>query len=327
MALDPIPSSTSSASDTGSDSGTQDSETSSGSVSQSDTGGTATDSQSASGTQDTGSGTQDSETSSSSVSQSDTAGTGTDSQTTSGTQGTASDTQDTDCPPGYDGEACAHTCESSALDILSCSNSLFNCSAWIDGKNNIGASYTCPVGQENCLLINFDFDLGQRFYIHRFRFLSDWWSKRPGNWALLASDDGVHYSLVMTGRSNRAPWQCVQGEPCTTAVPQECCPGGVTQDTSAVGTTYSKWDDFSFTGVVARYWRWRIDSTDQADWLIMNEVDFFGNACLGTRCDVPDCGTGVCTGAGPAFCACPDCQPEASCTSAWVGTPPSCTTD
>jgi hypothetical protein len=117
------------------------------------------------------------------------------------------------------------------------------------------------VGEDNCFAVNYDFDLTQRYFVDRMRFKSDWWSKRPGTWDLLASDDGLNYSVIMSARSNQAPWKCVQGDPCTVAVPSACCPGGLTQDTSVVGDFYSKWDVFEFTGAVARYWRLRIKST------------------------------------------------------------------
>ncbi|MCU0692477.1 MAG: hypothetical protein MUF54_13840 [Polyangiaceae bacterium] len=229
-------------------------------------------------------------------------------------------------PPGYRGEGCQQVCESTKLGIARCTNPLFDCSLWIDGNGKSSTGIQCPQGEGNCFAVNYDFDLAQRYFVDRIRFMSDWWAKRPGAWDLLASDDSVKYSLVMSARSNHAPWGCVQGEPCTAAVPEECCPGGVTQDTSSVGAWYAKWDDFRFTGVVAQYWRLRINTTDDPRSLVMAELELFGNGCLGSQCDVPTCTPGVCTEEGPASCACTDCQPEAACTSAFVGAVPGCTT-
>ncbi|MCU0660841.1 MAG: hypothetical protein MUC50_00775 [Myxococcota bacterium] len=328
MALDQTPPSTDtvSGSDSDTEQGTDPDTTTDSQTTDSDTPDT--------GSQTTDSDTRDSETSSGSLSDSDSASTsGTEEETvvdtTTGSQGSDSDTQDTapiGCPPGFEGAGCAQACESIELDILSCANSRFNCSAWVDGKNATSAGEVCLESEPNCSAVDYNFDLGQRFYVQRFRFLSDWWSKRPDTWDLLASDDNVHFSLVMSGKSNRNPWRCVAGEACSPSVPQECCPGGVTQDTSTVGTTYPKWDDFSFAGVVARYWRFRLRATIDSLYLLMREVELFGNACLGSRCDESDCGTGVCTGESSAFCTCSDGQPQAGCTSAFVATAPRCTT-
>ncbi len=233
---------------------------------------------------------------------------------------------DTGCPVGYQGADCAQACESIKLDIASCSNISFDCSPWIDGDPKNETYQGCEDGGENCLAINYDFDLGDRFYVNRLRFLSDWFNKRPGTWDLLASDDGVNFSLVMSARSNRDPWRCVQDEPCTSAVPEVCCPGGIKQDTSSVGDNYPKWDDFGFTGVVARHWRFRIKSTDDPLNLIMREFELYGNSCLGSRCEASNCDTGVCTEKGEAFCMCAACEPPGSCTSAFVGDGPGCTT-
>lgn len=90
---------------------------------------------------------------------------------------------------------------------------------------------------------------------------------------------------------------------------------------------YPKWDDFSFSGVTAQYWRFRIKSTDDAKWLIMRELELFGHDCLGAlACATSKCGIGVCTGQGNASCSCAGCQPPAFCTSAFTGVVPPCTT-
>jgi hypothetical protein len=312
-------------------SGPTDSDT--GSATQ-DTGSDTVDTDSV--TQDTGSATQDSD--------SDTVDTGSETQDTgsatqdtgsatedsgSETQDTGSETEeDTGCSPGYQGAACTQICESTVLPIASCSNAVLSCDTWVDGNHNTSNSGNCgTLGLEsNCFALDYDLDLSQRFYVHRVRFLSDWWSKRPDDWQLLASDDGVHYNLVLSAKSHANPWQCVQDEPCTPAVPEECCPGGVTQDTSSVGKYYPKWDDFAFTGVVARYWRFRIASTRDLQNLIMRELELLGNLCLGQRCKVSSCGEGVCTADGSGFCSVLEDIAPASCTSAFVGPAPGCTT-
>lgn len=194
---------------------------------------------------------------------------------------------------------------------------------WIDGDIETASSNQCPAG----CATDVDFDLGTRRFVKRLRFLSDWWAKRPGTWELWASDDNTNFSLVMQARSNHAPWRCVQGEPCTAEVPAKCCPGGATQDTSVVGPNYPKWDDFSFSGVAARYWRFRITKTDDADALIMRELELFGHDCLGElACATSSCGPGVCTGQENAQCSCAHCEATASCTSAFTGVAPPCTT-
>ena len=240
------------------------------------------------------------------------------------------------CPPAFAGPSCGTcalghegaTCEAcgeTKLTIQACGHPSIACSKWIDGANGTSTGDSCPsVG--GCFATDIDLDLGFRRFVHRLRFLSDWWAKRPGTFELLASDDNVHFSSVMNGRSNKAPWKCVQGEPCTAEVPTECCPGGVTQDTSVVGTSYPKWDDFTFSGVTARYWRFRILATDDPDSLIMRELELHGHDCLGElACANSHCGDGVCTGQEAASCSCAHCQPTASCASAFTGEAPACT--
>jgi len=156
------------------------------------------------------------------------------------------------------------------------------------------------------------------------RFMSDWHTKRPETWELLASDDGVYYTLVLSAKSNSSPWHCVHDAPCTAAVPVECCPGHLMQDTSAVGDYFPKWDDFRFTGAVARYWRFRVLSMETPDFLELWDLEFYGNRCLGSTCSETNCNKGICTGERPAACNCADCQPTASCTSAFVGTSSGC---
>lgn len=230
------------------------------------------------------------------------------------------------CALGHAGASCA-SCPQAKLTIQACAHASIMCSKWIDGNNKTDTSDKCPSGSSGCFATDIDFDLGSRQFVHRLRFLSDWWAKRPGTWELWASDDNVNFSLVMDARSNKAPWQCVQGEPCTSEVPTECCPGGVTQDTKAVGTYYPKWDDFTFSGVTARYWRFRIKTTDDSDSLIMRELELYGHDCLGElACATSSCGTGVCTGQEKARCSCASCQSTASCTSAFTGVAPACTT-
>jgi len=231
-----------------------------------------------------------------------------------------------ECALGYGGATCA-ACPETKLTIQACANALIACDKWIDGNNTTATYDQCQRGEDGCFATDFDLDLGSRRYVRRLRFLSDWWSKRPGTWELLASDDNASFSLVMDGRSNKAPWKCIDGYPCTAEVPTECCPNGTTQDTTALGPDYPKWDDFTFTGVVARYWRFRIKTTDDSDNLIMRELELFGHDCLGDlTCATSTCGTGVCTGQENALCTCAGCQPPASCTSAFTGAAPPCTT-
>jgi len=241
------------------------------------------------------------------------------------------------CATGFDGPTCAkcslgHTgascaaCTSAKLTIQTCAHATLACGLWIDGNNTTMTTNQCP-SASGCFATDVDFDLGFRRFVHRIRFLSDWWSKRPGTWELLASDNNVDFSLVMSARSNNAPWQCVTDEPCTTEVPTECCPGGVKQDTSGVGTMYPKWDDFTFSGVTARYWRFRIQTTDDLDHLIMRELELYGHDCLGElACATSSCGKGVCTGQEATLCTCASCQATASCSSAFTGVAPPCTT-
>lgn len=224
------------------------------------------------------------------------------------------------CALGYSGSTCA-ACPQTKLAIQTCAHATIACSQWIDGDNNTSTSDSCKS------VTDIDLDLGSRQYVNRIRFLSDWWSKRPGTWELFASDDGASFSLVMAARSNKAPWKCVPRDPCTAEVPAECCPGGVTQDTTAVGSIYPKWDDFSFSGVVARHFRFRIKTTDDAKNLIMRELELHGHDCLGElACATSRCRGGVCTGQEDALCACAGCAPPASCNSAFSGTAPACTT-
>lgn len=243
-----------------------------------------------------------------------------------GNSDVSTDTQtDTGCAVGYRGPDCEEACDCAKLAIATCTSSSFDCSLWVDGNRKTGTEEECQDGEEGCFLRDYDLDLGGRFFVNRFRFLSDWWTKRPGTWDLLASDDGVSFSLVMSARSNHAPWRCVDGEPCTSAVPDLCCPGGEQQDTSSLLDDYPKWDDFRFTGVVARYWRFRIKTGDDPLLLRMQEMELYGHECLGSECEVSKCNTGVCTEKSPAFCTCPACEPTASCTSAFVGDGPGCT--
>jgi hypothetical protein len=227
------------------------------------------------------------------------------------------------CALGHAGASCA-ACPQTKRTIQSCAHASIACSKWIDGDDQTMTTDQCMTS--GCFATDIDFDLGSRQFVNRLRFLSDWWNKRPGTWELLASDDNDHFSLVMDARSNNAPWQCTDGDPCTAEVPEECCPGGGTQ--SGVGAKlYPKWDDFTFSGLAARYWRFRIKTTDDRDSLIMRELELYGHDCLGElACATPSCGTGVCTGQETAFCACVSCQKTASCTSAFTGAAPPCTT-
>ena len=228
------------------------------------------------------------------------------------------------CALGYSGATCA-ACPQTKLTIQSCTHPTIACGEWIDGDNKTSTSDQCQ--RAGCFATDVDFDLGSRQYVNRIRFLSDWWAKRPGTWELWASDDNVSFSIVMDARSNKAPWKCIQGDPCTAEVPTECCPGGATQDTTAVGSNYPKWDDFTFSGVVARFWRFRILTTDDSDNLIMRELELYGHDCLGElACATPSCGAGVCTGQEAPLCACAGCVAPASCTSAFTGAAPACTT-
>lgn len=255
---------------------------------------------------------------------SDPADTGTqDDKTDTQTQADTVDT-DADCPAGYQGVDCAEACPSSKLAIETCVNPMLDCSTMIDGDHTTATSRQCFLGREVCFPLDFDFVLSDRYYVDRMRFMSDWHNKRPQNWDLLASDDGVHYTRVISAQSNASPWQCIHGAPCTEAVPTECCPGGVEQDISAVGPNQPKWDDFRFTGAVARYWRFRIHSLYEPGYLELYDLELYGNRCLGTLCSEKNCGTGICTGKRPATCACADCQPTASCESAFAGTDPGC---
>lgn len=236
---------------------------------------------------------------------------------------TATDT-DAGCPAGYQGVDCAEVCPSTRLAVEACHNPGVDCNTMIDGDHTTATSRECFLGQEACFPVDFDFSLSDRFYVNRVRFMSDWHNKRPRNWDLLASDDGVHYARVISASSNASPWRCVQGAPCTEAVPKECCPGGVEQDVSAVGAYYPKWDDFRFTGAVARHWRFRVHSLDGLGYLELYELEFFGNRCLGSLCSQTSCDGGICTGERPATCSCADCQPTASCESAFIDTGPGC---
>ncbi|MCK5798464.1 MAG: calcium-binding EGF-like domain-containing protein, partial [Deltaproteobacteria bacterium] len=231
------------------------------------------------------------------------------------------------CALGHAGASCA-ACPSAKLTIQGCTQPDIDCARWIDGDNDTDTSDSCNgTTGSNCFATDIDFDLGSRKFVHRIRFLSDWWAKRPGTWELWASDDNANFSFVMEARSNRAPWKCVQSDPCTTEVPTECCPGDVTQDTSGVGAMYPKWDDFSFAGVTARHWRFRIKTTDDPDHLIMRELELYGHDCLGKlACATSSCSTGLCTGQDNAFCTCAGCLSPASCTSAFTGVAPACTT-
>ncbi len=229
------------------------------------------------------------------------------------------------CALGQAGPSCA-ACPEGKLAIQACTNDFIDCAEWIDGDNNSSTSNSCPAN--NCAT-NVDFDLGARKFVNRLRFLSDWFNKRPGTWALLASDDNVNFSaVVINARSNRASWRCVAGDACTPEVPEVCCPGGVTQETTAVGTMYPKWDDFGFSGVTARYWRFRINTTDDPNSLIMRELELYGHDCLGEMaCATSSCGTGVCTGQEQARCTCASCDAMAFCISAFTGVAPACTTN
>ncbi len=230
------------------------------------------------------------------------------------------------CALGYAGPICT-VCPETKLTIQTCTNADIVCSEWTDGDPKTMTSNKCPSNKSGCFATDFDLDLGTRQYVHRLRFLSDWWNKRPGDWDLWASDDNVHFSLVMTARSNKAPWECLQDVPCTAEVPTECCPGGVIQDTATVGRNYPKWDDFTFSGVTARYWRFHIKTTDDADNLIMRELELYGHDCLGElACATSSCGWGVCTGQEKERCTCAGCPSPGSCTSAFTGVAPACTT-
>jgi hypothetical protein len=89
---------------------------------------------------------------------------------------------------------------------------------------------------------------------------------------------------------------------------------------------YPKWDDFGFSGVTARYWRFRILTTVDSNNLTMRELELYGHDCLGERaCATSSCGNGVCTGQEEARCMCAGCQAPATCASAFTGVLPACT--
>lgn len=231
-----------------------------------------------------------------------------------------------ECPAaGSKGVDCDEPCASIKLAVQQCANAEVECGTCLDSNYETATVRECFSGEDKCFPVDFDFTLADRFYVDRIRFMADWHNKRPSTWDLLASDDGVHYTLVISAQSNSNPWNCVQDAPCTEAVPKECCPGGVTQDISAVGEYFPKWDDFRFTGAVAKYWRFRVHSIFSATVTMeIYELEFYGNKCLGTLCSHTSCDIGICTGDRPAACTCADCQPSASCTSAFVGTGEGC---
>lgn len=144
----------------------------------------------------------------------------------------------------------------------------------------------CPNGCIQDMWIRFD--LGAPRFVHRIRYMADWWAKRPDNWQLWVSDDpamlpGAGAVLATEGVGMANPWQCVDGESCAEAsVPDACCPDGRNQpqNTADVGEFWPRFDELEFSGQVGRYWYYVIKDTRDRDHLNLFEIELFGSDCI-----------------------------------------------
>ncbi len=230
-----------------------------------------------------------------------------------GTADAGSDTVSIDAAAGEApdaGNGCVQPPTSNLLIPISCETSapsqVRNCERLYDGQESTsppaargltgtqcdpaGTSELCTYGSEcpeGCiedLWIRFDF--GRSVQANHFRFLADWWNKRPDNWELWVSDDpalqpNAGATPVTAGVGARNPWQCVSGEACTDEVPDVCCPDGRDrpQDTRDVGDNWPKLDQQELSWQSGRYWYFLIKNTRDRSYLHLFEAQLFGGTC------------------------------------------------
>jgi hypothetical protein len=162
------------------------------------------------------------------------------------------------------------------------------------------------------------FDLGTAETVGRMLFRSDWWNKRPDAFEVWVSDSaelppGRGATLVYSGRAQTAPWQCVNGDPCTPDDPAECCPGGVgSTQVVAEGMLVSRNDVAQFfnNNVAGRFVWFQVNTFQMPPQVYIIDLMFERSSCLppaGPVCDGA-CAPGVeCTEvAGAPVCGpCP----------------------
>ena len=207
------------------------------------------------------------------------------------------------CADDWTGAECSIPCPWTGLSVVACesADATFNCSTHTDGNYDSRQSLSCVDGTEplcvppggtctdpaGCVRDAWiGVDLGSARAVSRLRFLSDWWSKRPNNFEVWASDDPADVPdagamLIAAGVGAVQPYQCVTGEACTEEVPDACCPDGRDrpQDTRDVGTLYPLWDILDFPEQTHRYWYFLVRDTRDTDQLIMREVEFQRLVC------------------------------------------------
>ncbi len=181
----------------------------------------------------------------------------------------------------------ASACVSSIMDSMSCT--LIK-----DGKEGTSWGHYCAQGDGVCSFegacstsgcvidLWWGFDLGAVRTISRVRFLSDWWSKRPKNYEIWASDNPSDVpfagaSLVATAVGHQNPWRCVAGESCLDpSVPDACCPNGRDAPQAPPSTTNAKYDSRDFPAHAARYWYLVVRDTYAVTDLTLREVTYWG---------------------------------------------------
>ncbi|MEM1417289.1 MAG: hypothetical protein AAGH15_20495, partial [Myxococcota bacterium] len=140
----------------------------------------------------------------------------------------------------------------------------------------------------------FRFDLGAARTVSELRFIGGWWADRPRDYELWTTDDptalpGEGATLVYEGRATMNPHVCIEGDPCTSDVPDGCCPNGRSQpqvvDQSAftpacVLGDHPKIDAASFRATTGRYWFYVIKNGYFDDRIWLYEVEL-GDGCFG----------------------------------------------
>ena len=241
------------------------------------------------------------------------------------------------CADGQAGADCSIACDTGSLTPLACdaSTGADSCANTYDGTRTASWSLSCNDYPNACVAEGIDgcedaagcltdqwvqWDFGAQTALSRIRFVFEWWTKRPQNFAIWVSDapdatPGDGATLVHSQVAEPYGYRCVADDPCDDAdtIPAECCPNGfgdgLVQDTTDVGSTYPKLDvvdlETAFTG---RYWYLEVlDSYRDDGSFAVLDVEFTGCPTDGDQCAGVACENGgVCVDQLDAFeCACP----------------------
>ncbi len=215
------------------------------------------------------------------------------------------------CTEFWTGPTCSEdACVPRDLYAWSCSSnaSLVEatfCSRWTDGNEEFWRELCCaqgnaeetsciPDGTAGCTAAEgcvrdlwIGVDLSVTHLVSRLRFRSDWWGKAPEDYEVWVSDSATGLpeagaTFVATGQGTPRIWRCVNGESCAPeTVPDACCPNGrdQPQDTTDVGTMYSKYDFLDLPPTAGRYWYLLIRASQYQQCVGFSDIAFIGHTC------------------------------------------------